>query len=355
MANPNPKDSIKSTWRTGDRSEWTLIHWILELSNALPVARVPVHSKQDKIPYLSQWPQHLWILFHAFIPLALHQAWLSLTGHSGLGKLAVFVVYFGGFSFSVIRTLHIFRRLAHIHGFLDGDVHHRDGVPDAAVGKVVASLPKSAGARVAMAVHLTYSRDEAPLTAMTDVKWWLWLCLATGIYGIILDFWFYWYHRAMHDIAPLWKFHRTHHLTKHPNVLMTIFGDHEQEFFDMAGVPLMTYLTFWALGMPLGFYDWWICHQYVVYAELGGHNGVRLYASAPSTLGWLLKAFDVDIITEDHDLHHRTGYRKSHNYGKQTRLWDRVFGTCHERIEAVATNIDYVNEARIPFAWYGLV
>jgi hypothetical protein len=34
----------------------------------------------------------------------------------------------------------------------------------------------------------------------------------------------------------LWKYHRTHHLTKHPNPLLTLYADTEQEFFDILGV-----------------------------------------------------------------------------------------------------------------------
>ena len=35
---------------------------------------------------------------------------------------------------------------------------------------------------------------------------------------------------------------------------------------------------------------------------------------------------------EDHDLHHRFG-KSGRNYGKQTRIFDRIFGTIGERIE----------------------
>jgi sterol desaturase/sphingolipid hydroxylase (fatty acid hydroxylase superfamily) len=98
----------------------------------------------------------------------------------------------------------------------------------------------------------------------------------------------------------------------------------------------------------MGFYEWWICHQYVVFAELAGHSGLRVHASPPSTLSWLLRWFDAELVIEDHDLHHRKGWKKSHNYGKQTRLWDRVFGTCCDRIESVQGNVDYVNQSPMP-------
>jgi sterol desaturase/sphingolipid hydroxylase (fatty acid hydroxylase superfamily) len=177
---------------------------------------------------------------------------------------------------------------------------------------------------------------------------WLWLPLEIGLYGIVLDFWFYWYHRLMHDVGSLWKYHRTHHLTKHPNPLLTLYADSEQEFFDIAGIPIMAYFSLRLMGLPMGFYEWWFCHQYVVFSELAGHSGVRLHTFTPSTLTWLLRLVNADLVIEDHDLHHRYGWKSSYNYGKQTRLWDRIFGTCRERVEARADNIDYNNKVTLP-------
>jgi sterol desaturase/sphingolipid hydroxylase (fatty acid hydroxylase superfamily) len=52
------------------------------------------------------------------------------------------------------------------------------------------------------------------------------------------------------------------------------------------------------------------------------------------------------LIIEDHDLHHRKGYRKSSNYGKQTMLWDRLFGTKTPRLES--ENVDFDLEVHMP-------
>jgi sterol desaturase/sphingolipid hydroxylase (fatty acid hydroxylase superfamily) len=38
--------------------------------------------------------------------------------------------------------------------------------------------------------------------------------------------------------------------------------------------------------------------------------------------------------------------RRTQNYGKQTRLWDKIFGTSRSRIESFEENIDFVNVAR---------
>ncbi|KJK74604.1 hypothetical protein H634G_10133 [Metarhizium anisopliae BRIP 53293] len=293
---PNPKDSMKSTWRTASRDTWTWSHWIFETLDGYPTALdkpVPKHPKTDKIPYLSQWSQHVWVLVHAVTPLLVHQAILTFTGRQSLHPLLMFLLYFNAFNIILIREVHTLRKMGHRWGFLDGDVHDRDGIPDASVTKVLLSALKGTGGRVALAIYFSYDRA-------------------------------------------------------HPNPLMTAFADEEQEFFDLVGIPFLTYMSLRAMGLPLGFYEWWLCHQYIAFIEVAGHSGLRLHAAGLSTFHPILQYFNAEIVVEDHDMHHRKGWRKSHNYGKQTRLWDRVFGTCLERVESAADNVDYVNPAHVP-------
>ncbi|KAK8148089.1 hypothetical protein G3M48_000431 [Beauveria asiatica] len=66
-----------------------------------------------------------------------------------------------------------------------------------------------------------------PLDVAADLAWWAWLAVHIGVYTLALDSFFYWYHRAMHDVPALWKLHRRHHLTKHPNALLTGYADDE--------------------------------------------------------------------------------------------------------------------------------
>ena len=343
-ATRNPKDSMKSTWPHASRDQWTIHHWLIDTLNVYPIAldkEVPVHSKDDKVPYMPQWSLHVWVLFYGAIPLLIHQAYSSYTGNS-MGRIAVILLYSTIFNATVIYLVHILRRLGHTYGFLDGE-KPRDGIPDVGVAKVAASLYKTTVSRIIMAAYFSYNSNQLP----SQMEW-KWLPLEIGLYGVILDFWFYWYHRLMHDVGSLWQFHRTHHLTKHPNPLLAAYADHEQEFFDMVGVPMMTYFTMKLFGLPMGFYEWWICHQYVAFAEVWGHSGIRIHLTVPTTFSWILQMLDAEIVIEDHDLHHRKGWRKSYNYGKQSRLWDRIFGTVHPRIESLEENIDYVNTARMP-------
>lgn len=339
------KDSMKSTWRQGDKSKWNHNHWIIEILGLYDhdlTKKVPVHQKTDKVPHLTDMTMNKWIIFHAAIPLGLHQAYHHFTGRN-LGPIAAFLFYSVAFKAIAIRQINLIRQMGHIYGFLDGDKHERDGVPDARVSSVLNSLTSTTTFRPLMAMLLTYKKSQLP--SSMSFKW---LPLEVGLYGVILDFWFYWYHRFMHDNDTLWKYHRTHHLTKHPNPLLSIYADVEQEIFDIAGIPLLTWGTMKLMGLPMGFYDWWVCYEFVVFSEIFGHSGLRVRANPPSTLSWLLRYFNSDLVIEDHDLHHRQGWKKSANYGKQTRLWDRIFGTLRDRVECTDDNIDWDNKVDMP-------
>lgn len=349
MAAPNPKDSMKSTWRHTPKDSWTPWHWFYEVFGIHPTVldeAVPVHSKEEPVPYLPEWKEHRWVITHAIIPLVLHQTYVAYTGKN-LGVLGGFFLYATSFKLIASHQMQMMRKLGHKYGFLDGDKHARDGVPDVGVAKVVHSLMMTSTFRPMFTVFLAYKSSVSPLEELS--KNWAWAILELSLYGIILDFWFYWYHRLMHDVDWLWKYHRTHHLTKHPNPLLTLYADSEQEFWDIAGIPLLTYGSMKLMGMPMGFYEWWLCHEYVVFAELAGHSGLRLHASPPSPVTWLLRLFGAELVIEDHDLHHRTGWKKSHNYGKQTRLWDKIFGTCKDRVESTVGNVDYEHPADMPW------
>jgi sterol desaturase/sphingolipid hydroxylase (fatty acid hydroxylase superfamily) len=104
----------------------------------------------------------------------------------------------------------------------------------------------------------------------------------------------------------------------------------------------------YGLRFPMGFYEWHVCQLYVLYAEVAGHSGLRIHATVPNPCAEVLRWFGMDLVIEDHDLHHRKGWRKSMNYGKQTRIWDRVFGTCGERIESLEGNVDYADRVIMP-------
>jgi sterol desaturase/sphingolipid hydroxylase (fatty acid hydroxylase superfamily) len=336
---------MTSTWRH-DKSKWGWLsgeyHYEYIAGHPSdPAKPAPVHSKTDKIPVLPEWQMHRLILFHASVPLLLHQVYTSYFGNMSPTAAAIF--YSLAFLGSGIHQFNLLLRAGQKYGYLDGDNHARDEVPDTGVRSVMLSLLATVCLRMILAVVLSYNILQTPL--QMD---WRRLPVEVSLYGIVLDFWFYWYHRCMHDNESLWKYHRTHHLTKHPNALLSLYADSVQECIDILGIPLVTWITMRAVGLPMGFYEWWICHQYVTFAELTGHSGLRVHAVAPSPVTFVLRVFNAELVIEDHDLHHRKGWKKAHNYGKQTRLWDRIFGTCADRIESTPGNVDYDHPAQLP-------
>jgi hypothetical protein len=185
---PSTKDSMKSTWRT-DKEQWGFWHYLYEWFNIQPSVldrEVPIHSKDDSIPWLSDWQMQKWVFSHAFLPMALQQLIVVTTGYN-LGRFGAFIYYSVWFKAIAIHQLISMRQLGHIYGFFDGDKHARDEVPDMSVGKVIRSLMATSSFRPLIAVVLSYNKNLTP--ASTN---WLWLPVEIGLYGIILDFWFYW-------------------------------------------------------------------------------------------------------------------------------------------------------------------
>lgn len=338
----NLKDSLKSTWRN-DKSQWGIEHWILEILNMHPTdprKPIPRHAKTEKMPVVDPWSANLFVIVHAAWPMVLQQLYIWYTGKN-LHPVAAFLLYMTAYQFNAVNEINIIQRLGHQYGFLDGDKHERDQIPDVGVAKAFWALIGITSIRPLYHIFIAYRVDQPP-----TLSWWIPVELA--LYAVILDLFFYIYHRSCHELDALWKYHRTHHLTKHPNTMLSSYADTEQELIEMVVVPLLTYGTLKLMGFPMGFYDCWVCLEFLLFAEAFGHSGVRVHILPPGTSAWLLQLFDCELVTEDHDLHHRKGWRQSHNYGKQTRLWDKLFGTCHDRIESAKGNIDYSTSVRFP-------
>lgn len=176
----NPKDDMTSTWFAGDRTKWTIDHWLIHLTGIYrPDLKVPIFSKNDKIPFVPQWRAHCWIFTHAIWPLVVHQLFITYTGYQ-VNAVAAYFWYVIGFKLNAMMQIHMIYRLASLHGYLDGDMHQRDGVPDNSVNKVWFSLDMTSWVRPLMLVALTYKKSETPLS-MTP-----WVLLELSLYPIVL-------------------------------------------------------------------------------------------------------------------------------------------------------------------------
>lgn len=139
---------------------------------------------------------------------------------------------------------------------------------------------------------------------------------------IIFDFFHYWMHRISHTNKYLYiNSHKKHHTYAHPSTIIT-FYQHPTDLLLTNTLPLVLtnylfpYLSFNQFNLFLLFKS---------YLEICGHSG---YYSKPSScfaqFMWLPKLLNIELYTEDHDLHHS---KNNCNYAKRFSLWDKAFGT----------------------------
>ncbi|KAJ0414374.1 hypothetical protein BJY00DRAFT_295241 [Aspergillus carlsbadensis] len=344
LTRPRAKAPAKPVQLFNNQKPGALFLWLSTLSARGPPGncrKIPLHSKNDPVPHLPNWHIQRWVLLHALLPLALHQIYVTTLG-TNVGSIGAFILY--GLAFTVTGTheIIVLDRLGYIYGYLDGERHSRDTLARIGGAAPIAALLAASVLRSLLVVWLRYDPSTSPASIS-----WTWLPVEIGLYALVYDFWFYCDHRILHE-TRLWTYHKTHHLAKHPSTLQSLHIGITEWITVTVGVPTATLLSLRCMGLPMGFYEAWICELNVVWFELAAHCGVRMHAAAPNPFIWLLQRFDVECTIEDHDLHHRAGWKRSYNYGKQSRLWDRVFGTSRGRIESVPGNIDYFDPVSLP-------
>ncbi|KAJ1034614.1 hypothetical protein NDA18_001470 [Ustilago nuda] len=336
------RGKMTSTWHAKPASEWdfferSLVHLGITPRHSLQAgpAKPPVYPKTAPVPVFPIWKMHRLILPRALAPIVSHALFTHFTGIQVPVYMATvyYLAYFVWFGAGVFAWCN---QMTDRFGTFDGSAG-RDGVPDLDTWRVAIGLFMVVISRAVIAVPYLYKPSERLFTWNTVLM----LPVNMAIYAIAVDFYFYWYHRLMHEVPFLWRLHRKHHTTKHPIAALGAFADHEQEFFDMVGIPIMAWLT-WRIN----FTTWWICTCYILFIEASGHSGLRGYFQNPAT--WFLRYVGAELCLEDHDIHHRNGWKKSGNYGKQTRLWDAIFGTMKERIEGTADNINWNDHMDVP-------
>jgi len=124
----------------------------------------------------------------------------------------------------------------------------------------------------------------------------------------------YWYHRASHANAWLWKFHRVHHSTLELDWLAA----HREHPIDGLLTQLAMNLPALVLGLDLGGLAWLIVFRGVWAAFI--HSNVRLPIGP---LRYLVGA------PELHHWHHARVDRTLHNFSNLAPWTDLVFGTYH--------------------------
>lgn len=294
--------------------------------------QVPVHT--GKVPMVYEldefWASARWV----FLPTILRYAFMKVTGYSVPPVLLFFLHVVHTMAFLKSYQLKV-RSLIIKYGYLDGEVP-RDTISEPMTTFVFENLISAILVRPLFFFLLAYRQHELPSLS-------LWLPLQLFCFTMIVDFIYYWGHRATHEVDALWTLHKTHHTTKHPNPFLAGFSEEVQAVFDALGTPVLTYMVY-----PISFDALYIWSLYFISIEVMGHSGLRVYYPGVLT-SFLLRPFNLNIVVEDHDLHHRYGWGKSYNYGKQSVFWDQLFGTRGERLELRDDNVDW--HTRVDVGW----
>ena len=132
---------------------------------------------------------------------------------------------------------------------------------------------------------------------------------------VVYDFFYYWKHRANHEVRIMWAGHVTHHNSEHFNLSTALRQSSTTFVFDW-----MFYLPMAVLGVPP---EMWVTaalidllYQYWTHTELIGR------------LGWFDRVF---VSPSNHRVHHgQNDYCIDRNYGGIFIIWDRLFGTFQE-------------------------
>lgn len=291
--------------------------------------KIPV--KTGKVPIYHELTQCLHIYPAAVIPLVIRAVYQSRYGENPSPFLMWSILALTALMFG-LSMIHRLNRMTLKYGYFDGAVL-RDTVPKQDIMKVLVEVLGGVTLRPLFIVFLTYKQNQES-TTLTP-----WLPLQLFFFTLIEDFYYYWLHRMCHEVSTMWQFHRMHHTTKHPTQLLLGYADEIQEIFDLVIVPVMAWLTY-----PIDFDSlsiWFFIHLSI---QLHGHSGIRIYHGTVLT-GIFLRPIGLELISEDHDIHHRFGWRNSCNYGKQSNVWDTLFGTRGERIECKYENVDFSNHA----------
>jgi sterol desaturase/sphingolipid hydroxylase (fatty acid hydroxylase superfamily) len=147
--------------------------------------------------------------------------------------------------------------------------------------------------------------------------------LPTLVQGFICwflgTFIFYWWHRARHGSAVLWRLHQIHHSAARIEGL-TSFYKHPLEI--AINSILSTAIVFVLLGASVEAAPW-----YSFFAAIGEFY-YHMNVSTPHWTGYFLQR------PEHHSIHHQRGVHR-HNYGDLT-WWDRLFGTFKDTDSFVA-------------------
>jgi len=232
-------------------------------------------------------------------------AFVALVGDGVDANLASVAVI--GVSYALIaaseRWVPWQRTWLHSQGDLRTDIglFITNGVVGAVLSPLVLVAVASLGAALAARVGLGLWPTHWPLLAQ--------LPLAL-VFAELLE---YSFHRMMHEVPFLWRFHATHHSS--PRLYwLNAARFHPVDLF-MVGTVKMFPLALLGATLPL----------FALVNVVSAIHGAYQHANLPVRLGPLNWVF---AMTELHRWHHSPlAHEANHNYGGNLIVWDVLFGT----------------------------
>lgn len=154
----------------------------------------------------------------------------------------------------------------------------------------------------------------------------------------LIDFVYYWYHRASHRVRFLWAVHMNHHSSEEMNFLVA---------FRQAWFGPITKIPFFAF-LPIFFLDPTIT---IVAGAIATLFGVLGHTQLVGKLGFLERIF---ITPSHHRVHHGANPEYiDKNYGNLFIIWDKLFGTFEAEnapvVFGITNNVKTFNPIKITF------
>ncbi|SMF07156.1 sterol desaturase family protein [Pseudobacteriovorax antillogorgiicola] len=164
----------------------------------------------------------------------------------------------------------------------------------------------------------------------TADKWWVWI----GMFFLV-DFVYYWFHRASHRIALLWTGHVVHHQSEEYNLTVALRQSILQGIYSAPWIAI-----YGVLGI-----------DYKVVVVSMGLNTVLQFWVHTQHIDKLPRWLEYFLNTPSHHrVHHgRNPQYIDKNYAGALIIWDRMFGTFEPEKEKVVFGITVAPKTWNPF------
>lgn len=168
--------------------------------------------------------------------------------------------------------------------------------------------------------------------AFFDIDWTSSIALILGAY-LFVDFLFYWYHRAIHEVRVGWAAHVNHHSSEQYNVGTALRASFVEAWIEpvfmipalLIGINPIMVIALLSLNH---LYQYWLHTRHI--GKLG-------------PLEWIMNT------PSNHRVHHGSNLQYcDRNYGGTFIVWDRLFGTYEVEDEEVVYGIRYQIETDNP-------